>query len=212
MSLSQKLYNVIASGSDGNCEIVDNTVMIDCGVPYYKIKSFSKTIKLVIITHEHHDHMKMNTIRKLSYERPTVRFAIAEYLLPHFEGIRNVDVLELNKWHYYGNISVSIGKLYHDVPNIFIRLDIGGVKIFRATDTFTLQGITAKNYNIYAIESNYNEETVWETIQRIEEAGGYAHQRGSINSHLSEQQCNEFYYSNKGEQSQLIRLHQTKTI
>ena len=210
--VSQTIYNVIASGSTGNCEIAYTRVMIDCGVPFSKIKKFIKDVQLVIITHAHSDHLNMKTIHKLSYERPTLRFAIAEYLTPYFVGIRNVDVLELNKWYDYGQFRISLGKLYHDIPNIFIRLDFGGKKIFRATDTFTLQGITANGYDIYALESNYNSDTVWDTIKRIEAAGGYAHQRGSINSHLSEQQCNEFYYANKGEHSQLIRLHQTKTI
>jgi len=211
MSLSNSIYNVVASGSAGNCEIAYNTVMIDCGVPYSKIKKYSKDVKLVIITHAHGDHMNMATIKKLSYERPTIRFAIAEYLLPYFEGIRNVDVLELNTWYDYNYFKISIGKLYHDIENIFVRLDFFGIKYFRATDTFTLEGIAAKNYNVYAIESNYNEDTVWDTIHRIEASGGFAHQRGSINSHLSEQQCNDFYYDNKGDNSQLIRLHQSKT-
>jgi len=212
MSLSNSIYNVIASGSAGNCEIAYQKVMIDCGVPFTKIKKYLKEVQLVVISHAHKDHLNMTTIKKLSSERPTLRFAIAEYLLPYFEGIRNVDVLELNKWYDYGQFRISIGKLYHDIPNVFIRLDFNGTKVFRATDTYTLQGITAKGYDYYCLESNYNEDTVWEIIQRIESAGGYAHQRGSINSHLSEQQCNEFYYANKGEHSKLIRLHISKTI
>lgn len=212
MSLSQSIYNVITSGSTGNCEIAYNTVMIDCGVPYSKIKKYVKHLRLVIISHKHSDHLNMKTIQRLSYERPTLRFAIAEYLLPYFEGIRNVDVLELNEWNDYGQFKISIGKLYHDVPNVFIRLYIFDKKIFRATDTQHLQGITAKNYDLYCLESNYNSETIWDTIKALEQKGEYAYMRGSINSHLSEQQCNDFFYKNKKENSQLIRLHQSKTI
>lgn len=212
MDISNSIYNVVASGSTGNCEIAYQKVMIDCGVPFSKIKKYIKEIKLLIITHVHGDHMNMSTIKRLSCERPTLRFAIAEYLLPYLEGIHNVDVLDLNKWYDYGQFKISIGKLYHDVDNVFIRLDINGKKIFRATDTFTLEGISAKEYDIYAIESNYNEDTVFESIKNIEASGGYAHQRGSINSHLSEQQCNNFYYENKSVNSQLIRLHQSTTI
>jgi len=212
MSLSQTIYNVVASASTGNCEIAYNSVMIDCGVPYSKIKKYVKYLRLVIISHKHSDHLNMQTIQKLSYERPTLRFAIAEYLLPYFEGIRNVDVLELNQWYDYGQFKISFGKLYHDTPNIFIRLDIHGKKIFRATDTATLEGISANSYDIYALEANYDEETVWDTIKSIEMNGGFAHQRGAINSHLSFQQANNFFYANKGEHSKLIRLHESKTF
>jgi hypothetical protein len=205
-------YRVLASGSTGNCEIAFGTILVDCGVPYSVIKPFAKELKLVVISHSHLDHLNITTIKKLAKERPTLRFGIGEWLLPYFEGIKNVDVYEFGKWYDYGDFKIAIGKAYHDVPNCFYRIQKGNEKIFRCTDTCHLTGITAYNYSIYAIESNYNEETVWETIQRIESAGGYAHQRGSINSHLSEQQCNEFYYTNKGEHSQLIRLHCSKTL
>lgn len=212
MTLSNTIYNVVASGSTGNCEIAKEVVVIDCGIPYSKLKRYSKTIKALIITHSHKDHLNVNTIKKLSYERPTLRFIIAEHLLPHFDGIRNVDVLELNKWYDYGEFKVSLGKLYHDVPNVFIRLDFGNFKIFRATDTAHLQGISAKNYDLYAIEANYDEETVWTNIKAQEEQGKFSHQRGSVESHLSYQQARDFYFENKGENSNWIRLHESKSF
>lgn len=208
--IRQDLYNVVATGSSGNCEIARERVMIDCGVPYSKIKKYMKHVQLCVITHCHKDHLNMTTIRKLSAEHPLLRFAIGEYLQEQFEGIRNVDVLDLNQWYNYGRFSIALGKLYHDVPNVFVRLNFNGWKVFRATDTQRLEGITAKDYDLYAIEANYDEETVWDTIHALEAQGKYAHQRGAINSHLSFQQANDFYYKNKGENSQLIRLHESK--
>ncbi len=210
--IGMSTYNVVATGSGGNCEIVRERVMIDCGVPYSKIKKYMKHVQLCVITHKHKDHMNMTTIRRLSAEHPLLRFAIGEHLKEQFEGIRNVDVLELNQWYGYGRFSIALGKLYHDVPNVFVRLNFDGWKVFRATDTQHLEGITAKDYGLYAIEANYDEDTVWNTIYALESVGKFAHQRNSIKSHLSFQQANEFYYNNRGVNSQLIRLHESKTF
>lgn len=133
-------------------------------------------------------------------------------MLPYLEGINNVDVYEYGKWYSYGEFNVAIGKSYHDVENCFYRLDFNGYKIFRATDTFTLDGITAKDYSLFCLEANYTEETVYDIIREKQERGEYAHQIGAINSHLSFEQANDFFYKNKGEHSVMVRLHESKTF
>lgn len=218
------MVRIISTGSAGNAILYHNSILIDCGVPYSLIKPYIKDIQLVLLTHEHKDHINTTTLLRLIKERPTLRIGCCDWMqeivslayavsnLSIQKMINNFDVFEIGKIFDYGQFKVSPVQLYHDVKNCGYRIFKGETKIFHATDTAHLQGISAKNYDIYCIESNYNEDTVWESIQRIEASGGYAHQRGSINSHLSEQQCNEFFYSNKSEHSQLIRLHMTKTI
>ena len=210
--IAKTLYNVVSSGSAGNCEIAKEVVMIDCGVPFSHFKKYYKQLKLVIVTHSHLDHLNMSAIKKLSYERPTIRFAIGAHLQEKFEGIPNVDVLNLGVWYDYEDFRVSIGKLYHDIPNVFVRLDFDGYKIFRATDTAHLEGISAKNYDLYAIEANYDEDTVWDNIRALESQGKFSHQRGSIETHLSYQQARDFYFSNRKDGSELIRLHESKSF
>ena len=111
-----------------------------------------------------------------------------------------------------GRFSISPFKLYHDVQNCGYRIFKDEVKIFHATDTAHLQGISAKEYDLYAIEHNYNEDTVYDIIREQESQGKFAHQRGSINSHLSEQQARDFIFKNKKESSQILRLHETKSL
>lgn len=130
-------------------------------------------------------------------------------MLPYLEGFKNVDVYEFAKWYSYGEFNVAIGKCYHDLENCFFRIEKNGYKIFRATDTFTLEKVEAKGYNLFCLESNYDAETVWQIIQDKKDRGEFAYQIGSINSHLSFQQCNDFFFSNKGENSILIRLHES---
>lgn len=149
----------------------------------------------------------------MSSLRPGLRIAAGEHMKEFLSGIRNVDILDLNKWYNYGAFYVSLGRLYHDVPNCFIRIHISeNIKIFHATDSSTLEGITAKGYSHFFIEHNYDEDTVWDIIREKESRGEYAHQRGSINSHLSRQQAQDFFYANRKADSVLIPLHESKEL
>lgn len=154
------------------------------------------------------DHINLSTIKKIQLERPAVRVACCEWMVELLHGIRNIDVLQIGKLYDYGNFKLSPCKLYHDVPNCGWRIFKEETKIFHATDTQHLQGISAKGYDLYSIEANYDETAIWDIIREKEMRGEFSHERGSINSHLSEQQAVDFFISNKKETSQLIRLHE----
>lgn len=209
-TVGKDICNILASGSSGNCEIYHRTIAVDMGVPYSVIAPYKNDLQLVLLTHIHADHFNIATIKKLAYERPTLRFGCGSWMLPLLNEIRNVDVYEFGQWYDYGQFRIATGKLYHDVENCFYRIEKNGHKIFRATDTFTLEGITAKEYDLFCVESNYDEDTVMQIIEEQEARGEFAHQRGSINSHLSEQQARDFFFKNRGEHSQMIRLHESR--
>lgn len=158
------------------------------------------------------DHFNITTIRRLQFERPSIRFGCGSWMLPLLEGIKNVDVYEIGKVYGYGSFMVSPFKLYHDVLNCGYRIFKDDTRIFHATDTAHLIGITAKDYDVYALDHNYNEDTIDEIIARQEANGLYAHQRGSIESHLSEQQARDFVFKNGNENSIVLRLHESKTL
>lgn len=206
------MYHVIASGSTGNAVIYHKSILVDCGVPWSFIKPFMKDIQLVLLTHGHNDHINTQTLRKLAYERPTLRFGCGVWMKDYIEGIKNVDYYEAGQVYNYGSFSIIPVVLYHDVKNFGYRIFKEGTKIIHCTDTAHLSGITAKNYDLYCIESNYNEDTIFQIIEKLESEGKFAHQRGAINSHLSEQQCNDFFFTNKGPESKLVRLHETKSL
>lgn len=190
-----------------------NSILLDCGISFQAIKPHIRDIQLILLTHEHGDHINVNTVKRLAAERPGLRIGCGEFMLPKIQGInpRNIDLYEAGKIYDYGEFKVSPIKLYHDVPNFGYRIFKGEHRLIHATDTLTLQGISAKNYDLYALEANYDEDTVWEIIREQEARGEFAHQRGSINSHLSRQQAHNFFLSNKGEHSKLITLHHSKT-
>jgi phosphoribosyl 1,2-cyclic phosphodiesterase len=205
------MYNIIATGSTGNAVIYFKSILLDCGVSFASLKSFVSDIQIVFISHHHGDHFNTATLKRLQFERPSLRIASGEHMKEHLKGFRNVDILAPNVMYDYNEFAISPVILYHDVSNFGFRIYKNGKKIFHATDTNHLSGIEAKNYDIYAIEANYDEDTVWDKIQALESRGKFAHQRGSINSHLSEQAANDFFFKNKGENSILVRLHKSKT-
>jgi len=207
--VSKDICNVLSSGSKGNCEIYHKSIAIDMGIPFSMIKPHLHELQLVLISHRHGDHFNIATIKKLAFERPSLRFGVGEWMLPLMQGIRNIDVYEFGKWYDYGHFKISIGKLYHDVENCFYRIEKEGHKTFRATDTAHLIGITAAEYDLFSLEFNYNDDTIHDSIERIQAKGGFAYQTGAINSHLSEQQARDFIFKNRKESSQVIRLHES---
>lgn len=204
-------YRIIMTGSIGNCIIYFNSILIDIGIPYSRLKPYAKDIQIVLLTHAHGDHINIKTLQRLQKERPSLRIGCGEWMLPYLEGIKNVDVYEIGKIYDYGQFKVSPFKLYHDVENVGYRLFKDDKKVFHATDTKTLQGISAAGYDVYCIESNYSEPVAEKMIKEAIEKGEFTHIIGSINSHLSEEQCNDFYYNNKSQHSKLIRLHETRS-
>lgn len=205
------MYKILASGSAGNSILYHKFILVDCGVPFASLKPHIKDLKIVLLTHSHQDHINIGTIKKLSYERPTLRFACGEWMLPLLEVINNVDVLIPGKIYNYGLFKISPVVLYHDVPNCGYRIYKDNIKIIHATDTAHMKGISAKGYDLYMLESNYSEETVNDIIQHKQINGQFAHEKGSVNSHLSEEQAQDFFINNKGYHSKLIRLHESSS-
>ena len=205
-------YNIISSGSKGNAIVLNRFILLDCGVPFRDLKDFYKDLKIVLLTHSHGDHFNKTTIRKLAAERPTLRFACCSWLLSDLYqcgvSIHNIDVLEIGRIYDYSAFKVSPVKLYHDVDNAGWRVFQNAEKAIYMTDTVTLEGITAKNYDLYLIEANYITEELEERIRAKEAAGEYVYEYRVQKVHLSKEKADEWLYNNMGENSEAIYIHQ----
>ena len=205
-------YNIISTGSKGNAVVINDIILIDCGVSFKALKDVYRRLKIVCLTHIHGDHFKKSTIRKLSENRPALRFAAGSYLTEELVrcGVdkKNIDVLEAGKLYDYKQFKLSPVTLYHDVPNFGYRLFMNGKKLFYATDTNTLEGILAKDYDLYMVEANYTDEEIQKRIEEKRAKGEYAYETGVIHSHLSKKKCDDFIYSNIGRNGRYIYLHQ----
>ncbi len=204
------IYRVIASGSEGNAvSYQDDAILVDCGMPFASLKTILYSIKLILLSHEHQDHLNLNTLTRITLERPTLRIGCGPFLADRLKSFRNVDIYEIGKIYDYGCFSVSPVKLYHDCENYGFRIFKGEYKIFHATDTAHLKGITAKGYDLYSLEHNYDEDTITDIIAEKESQGRFAYEKGAVNSHLSEQQARQFVFENAGEKYEVLRLHES---
>lgn len=204
-------YNVISTGSKGNAVIINKLILIDCGVSFKALKEFYKDFKLVLLTHIHSDHFNKTTIKRLSQERPTLRFACCRWLVrPLVElGVdkKNIDVLDFNIMYGYGICNVIPVPLTHNVPNCGYKIHFPFGKLFYATDTNNLNGIVARNYDLYMIEANYEDEEINKRIELKKAAGIYAYEKDAIKNHLSKAKCDQFIANNMGQHSEYCYLH-----
>lgn len=207
-------YNIIATGSDGNAVVINGYMLIDCGVSFKALTFVKKQLKIVLLTHIHSDHFNPATIRRLATERPTLRFACCDWLLPVLIGCgvqkKNIDLLKVGKIYNYGAFKLSPIKLYHDVDNCGWRIFVGSEKAIYITDTTTVQGITAKDYDLYLIEANYSEPEIQERIKAKEVLGQYIYEYRVLRTHLSKEECDQWLLENIGENSEYVYIHQHK--
>lgn len=205
--------------------MLNDSILIDCGVSYRTLThtlthqsecktSVKRALNVVLLTHIHGDHFNPVTIRQLARDRPILRFACCEWLLQSLLdcGVsqRSIDVMQIGKKYDYGAFKVSPVKLYHDVDNCGWRVYIGNEKAIYMTDTHTLDGITAKDYDLYMVEANYTEAELQQRIQEKQEAGLYVYEHRVVKTHLSKEQCDSWLIQNMGENSEYVYLHQHK--
>lgn len=204
-------YHVISTGSKGNAVIIEQNILIDCGVPFKAIKPFVKDIKLVLLTHIHGDHFNKATIKRMAAERPTVRFGCGWWLVEPLvsAGVekKNIDVLDEGTMYGYGICNVIPFRLVHNVHNCGYKLHFPHGKVFYATDTNSLDGVSAPNYDLYLVEANYEDEEIRERIAEKKLNGEYIYEYAAMQNHLSKAKCNDFLAKNMGPNSVFVYLH-----
>ena len=216
------IYDVIASGSTGNAVVINDSVMIDCGVPYKALKHHVKRLQLVLLTHVHGDHFNPSTVRRLAHDRPSIRWGCCEWMVPHVvsAGVdaRQIDVYVCGGTTEYRGAGLLITpvKLTHNVPNCGYKIKqrfIRGMpqsfhgSLFYATDTGTLEWINAKNYDIYMVEANHTRAEIEAAVHEAQEDGAFTYRIKAAENHLSEEQAVDWLAENAGPHSVWLPMH-----
>lgn len=205
-------YKIISSCSTGNATVLKDIILVDCGVAFKKLEKYYRKLKIVLLTHIHRDHFNETTIKRLAKERPTLRFACCEWLLePLLKcGVdrKNIDVLEIGTKYDYKLFKIAPIKLYHDVPQCGYRVLFPNYKVIYMTDTKTVEGISAKNYDLYLIEGNYEDNELEERIRQKQEKQQYCYEYRARYTHLSKGQASDFLLENMGENSEYVFMHE----
>lgn len=107
------------SAQVGNCYIYNKDLMIDIGMPFSAIKPYYKDIKLLLLTHQHLDHIKISTLKKIIFERPLLKILCCNFLVDFLKqnGIygKNIYILQLDKQYDLGKYLITPVYAPHDV-------------------------------------------------------------------------------------------------
>lgn len=205
-------YDIISTGSKGNAVVIGGDILIDCGVPKRTLAAVQGGLRLVLLTHIHADHFNPRTVRALATLRPTLRWGCCEWMVrPLLDaGVdrRRIDVLYPWSTADYDRFKVKPEPLVHNVPNCGYHIQIGGERLFYATDTGTLDGVVAKNYDLYLIESNHTKADIAARIEAKRAAGEFAYEYAAAQNHLSQEQAMDWLSENAGPHSRYQFLHQ----
>lgn len=193
------IFKTIETGSGGNCFLLD-TLMIDLGLSYTKTKPYCENICYVLLTHIHGDHFNKDTIRKLFINHDHIKFVCGEWLREKLLRVGvdedRIIVVEFGKVYELGKYKISPIIAYHDVENCGYRIMKDGYKHIHITDTVSLEGIEAVNYNSASIECNHHYERALELIEEAKENDEFSHLKGAMNSHLAVHKTIDFCKEN----------------
>lgn len=222
-------YRVIASGSSGNCVIYKDIVMIDLGIKLKDkelITPFLDSLKIILLTHEHSDHIQMPLLKWIIENYPNIMIAYPEYMqdfmnehlvkynrsTKEYEQIEipKFKVIEIGKNYNFGLFKLTTVNLYHDVDNCayYIRFIEDDYSVFHATDTYTLDNIKIPHTtSLIAIEHHHKTKHYNKVIEEKISEGKHSHEIGARNVHLSFEDAEEFLKRNKLYGSEVLRLH-----
>lgn len=221
-------YDIIATGSKGNCLLIhDGQFLVDLGVPYRVLRgylgAFKNTPPAVFLTHRHRDHFNSVTARALLMDHPATVLVtpekMKEYVVTSIgeRFLRNIYTVESGYTYIAGNDKCTLEffaqETFHDVPNVCWHICItdkatgNDTRIFYATDTGHLEGISARNYDYYFIEGNHTIAELEERAQKKLEAGEYSYEIRAARNHLSVEQAMDFIAVNAGPESKYVLMH-----
>lgn len=203
---------VLASGSAGNCIILNDVLALDMGVSFRTIEPFAGRLKVVFVSHRHADHLRASTVLRLAMMRPALRFAAGREVAGALADV-GVSPLRLDtvggRWlHYpFWGLRLRAEPLRHDVPNYCLHIESNAGTCFYAVDTKNLNGIHARNYDLYLVEANYGKEEILERIRHKEETGEPVYEYRVMETHMSEETATAWLADNMGPDSQYMFIH-----
>lgn len=148
----------------------------------------------------------------MALEKPLLRFGCGPFMVKKLVGAgvseSQIDVLQPRMLYGYGICNVIPVELFHDVPNYGYKLHFNHGKAFYATDTGSLSGVVARDYDLYLVEANFKSDELKARMDAKIETGEFPYEKRAMKYHLSEEKCNDWLYRNMGRNSEYIYLHQ----
>lgn len=121
---------------------------------------------------------------------------------------RVIDVLSTAIVIYYSGLGhFEAVKVPHNVPNCGWKINDGKDRMFYCTDVSSLDGIEAKNFDLYMVEANHDRAEIEERIAAKHAAGEFSYEEAAARNHLSREQAEDWLARNAGPNSKYVFLH-----
>lgn len=146
--------------------------------------------------------------------RPTLKVVCGSWLLEDLIKLglplKNAYIVEADTKYDFGKYIIEPVKAIHDAENFGYKITItkNNYKILHITDTGSVDHIKAPKYNLYCIEANYEDEELEERKQEKIKNGEFVIEDRIKATHLSKEQCMNFFMENADDNSILETLHQ----
>ena len=179
--------------------------MIDCGIPFSKMKDDLDKVDTLLITHAHSDHVKPTTFERIRREFPNICVYGNADVAYQYE----LDtVVESNSFSLRGRRKIIPFPGVHDVPVTGYIIEMKKLNILYMTDSAIVNPRYNKPIDYFFLESNFDERKLLEKAKQYKRHGYDPYL--SVTRHLSTQKCKEFYFVNRrNENSILIELHKS---
>lgn len=174
---------ILATGSSGNCSVIDNKIVIDLGMTIKAYQSYNlNDIEAVVITHPHGDHMKLPLVRHLLKDGMKMYLPALVISAIVSEGKVDVNsliaqgqivVMESQQTFQIGDLSITPHpQKHHDIVNYALVVEQGDKRLLYATDLDTIEPsdmgvglLDLGTFDVIMLEGNYDEVYLREYIE-----------------------------------------------
>lgn len=217
--------NVAYTGSSGNCIVIDDEIVIDCGIKVSLIQEYLDNASYLFITHRHGDHLNNACINYLNkskpwalplmiYTNPDVIQAIHRHnklkdLQPEnvlTSGYEKFDITTSKQTYH-----VECFPCEHDVQNQgFIFTNELGEQLIFATDTATMKHAPHRKYDYIVVEGNWDEDKLADMLATDDFDSIFRATRNF--RHLSVQALETFINENSHDGTIVYQLHESSLL
>ena len=216
--------DIIGTGSSGNAVLIDNTILIDIGLPWRDVGNAAMSASRIFVTHRHADHLGMSAVRGLLKHRPAMvkhglyvnresfdhiakRAPGVASMIPESHIIRDNTVVE-HSWRG-SRYRIEAYSLVHNVENhgfVITNLDTGK-RLIHATDTMSMHSAPPGIYDVLLIEGNYDEDVIDDTIDLGTDAEAWRAMQNF--RHFSVQEMERYVRLHSHPESIVVQLHES---
>lgn len=213
---------ILGTGSTGNAVLIDDCILLDCGMGVRKLMPYLTNVRHLFITHRHSDHLNISVLKNIAKKispsiiRHGLHVNSDCYDLIALKAPDLAEIIETDRLTGSSKLDFEVRgvryeietyPLYHDVENQGFVIRKNGKTLIHATDTSTMQDAPKGQYDMILVEGNYDESKLIEYLSSDDREVRYRAARNL--RHLSIQAHENFVKSHSHKDTIAIMLHES---